>query len=102
MFPFRRKFCGGEVSKNSMKYFPRKRKILNTFSTVAAGANVISRLAVLFSLCRKPNRPLKRYPYFPLPENIDAIVYHPTPDMVPAGRKNIEAPAPNRGGGLDM
>ena len=22
---------------------------------------------------------VKRYPYFPLPENMDAIVYHPTP-----------------------
>ena len=45
-------------------------------------------------------RRAKRYPYFPLPENMDAIAHHPTPAILPAEWKNIESPRPSRGGGV--
>ena len=58
------------------------------------------RLPSYFYLCCNSNRPAKRYPYFPPPKNMDTIVYHPTPAKLPAGRKNIEAPAPQGAGAL--
>ena len=45
---------------------------------------------------------LKRYPYFPAEENMDAIGSHPTPATLPAGWKNIEAPAPRGAGAFAL
>ena len=42
---------------------------------------------------------MKRYPYFPSPENMDAIAHHPTPAILPAERLSFDSPLPSRGGG---
>ncbi len=83
--------------RNKVFIFPMREGKMNavvqrpTLSSLPEGEGSFTFLSAQKS---EAKRRAKRYPYFPLPENMDAIAHHPTPTILPAGRKYIEAPAP--------
>ena len=62
------------------------RAIARSFGNFCEEAGKNGRKALAGGICGVgEGEGVKRYPYFPLPENMDAIVYHPTPAILPAG-----------------
>ncbi len=66
------------------------------------GANAKPPVCGFFILSAELEQPLKRYPYFPQPENMDAILSHPTPGAHLSERDKCNAPAPRGAGALKL